>query len=143
MIDVEEVLSDFPIVTLEAGTPILEQGGRSHCLYFLLEGEVVVLRDGVEIAASTSKGSMYGEMSVILGEDHSATVKCVTESKFYQIDDPQKFMTSHPEAIWHITQVLCHRLANLNRYLIDMKHRYDEENYLRIVDDTLKELMQQ
>lgn len=143
MDDIEKILKDFPLVTLEKGQNLLTQGEKTNSLYFLLEGGVSILRDDIEIATSSEKGSVYGEMSIMLGNAHSATVKCLKDSQFFQIENPLNFLESHPEVIWHITQILSGRLYNVNNYLIEIKHKFDNELHMNIVDDTLRILQGQ
>jgi len=143
MDDIEIIFKDFPIITLKEGKNLLTQGEKTDSLYFLLEGGVSILRDDIEIATSSEKGSVYGEMSIMLGNAHSATVKCLKDSQFYQIENPLNFLESHPEVIWHITQILSGRLYNVNNYLIEIKHQFDNELHMNIVDDTLRILQGQ
>jgi len=143
MLDLDSALKDFPIVKLEAGDTLLKQGETTDSIYFLIEGDISVLRDEVEVATTSSRDDVFGEMSVILDEPHSATVRCTSDASFYQIKHPMNFLDSHPDIIWHITRILSRRLANLNRYLIDIKHEYDDEHYMTIVDETLKMLRDQ
>jgi len=143
MDDIEKILKDFPLVTLKEGQNLLTQGEKTDSLYFLLDGGVSILRDDIEIATSSEKGSVYGEMSIMLGNAHSATVKCLKDSQFFKIENPLNFLESHPEVIWHITQILSGRLYNVNNYLIEIKHQFDNELHMNIVDDTLRILQGQ
>jgi CRP-like cAMP-binding protein len=143
MVNIEKTLKDFPLITLGEGENLLTQGEKTDSLYFLLKGDVSIIRDNVEIASSSEKGSVYGEMSLMLGNAHSATVKCLKDSQFYQIENPLNFLTSHSEVILHIAQILSQRLYNVNSYLIDIKHQFDNEVHMKIVDDTLRILQGQ
>lgn len=143
MFDIEKLLKDFPLITLKENKILLNQGEKTDSLYFLIKGNVSIIRDGIEIASSSEKGSMYGEMSIMLDNEHSATVKCLAESQFYQLEHPLNFLKSHPEVIWHIAQILSHRLYNVNSYLTDIKHQYDNDAHMKIVDDTLRMLQEQ
>lgn len=143
MLDLEQILKDFPIITLKQGDNLLVQGERTDSLYFLLKGDLSIIRDDIEIASSSEKGSAYGEMSIMLDNEHSATVKCLQDSQFYQLEHPLNFLKTHPEVIWHITQILSRRLYNVNSYLIDIKHKFDNDLHMKIVDDTLRMLQEQ
>ena len=121
MHDIEDSLKQFPIVLFNAGDILLEQGTKTNRLYFLLEGEVSVIKDGFEVAHRSSKGSVYGEMSLMLDNAPSATVKCVSESKFYCVENPLKYLESNPDVIWHIVKILSKRLSNLNEYIVEVE----------------------
>lgn len=101
MVNIEKTLKDFPLVTLKEGEKLLTQGEKTDSLYFLLKGNVSIIKDDTEIASSSEKGSVYGEMSLMLGNAHSAIVKCLKDSQFYQIENPLNFLKSHPDVILH------------------------------------------
>ena len=50
MINIENVLEDFPLVTLHAGEQLLKQGEKTNSLYFLHEGSVEIIKDGCMVA---------------------------------------------------------------------------------------------
>ena len=135
MFDIKASLKQFPVVSFSAGDELLKQGEKTDTLYFLLEGEVSVVKDGFEVAHRAREGSVYGEMSVMLDNAHSATVKCVTDSKFYCVKNPKKYLESNPEVIWHIVKILSMRLANLNEYLVDVKSRYESQDKQQLSDE--------
>jgi CRP-like cAMP-binding protein len=143
MVDIEEIFKDFPVVLLKAGDDLLVQGEKTDSLYFLLKGSISIIRDNIEIASSSEEGSVYGEMSIMLDIEHSATVRCTEDSRFYELEHPLNFLKSHPEVIWHITQILSRRLYNVNNYLIDIKHQFDNDMHMNIVDETLRMLQGQ
>ena len=128
MFDIETSLKEFPIITFSKGDVILLQGEKTDSLYFLLEGEVSVAKDGFEVAHRSQKGSVYGEMSMLLAKAHSSTVRCVTDSKLYCVKDPKKVLENNSEVIWHIGKILSMRLEGLNEYLIDVKSRYEGQD---------------
>lgn len=135
MNDIEDSLKQFPVVALSAGDALLTQGEKTDSLYFLLEGEVSVLKDGYEVAHRSRRGSVYGEMSLMLDNAPSATVKCVTDSKFYRVDNPKKYLEDNPDVIWHIVKILSMRLSNLNEYLVDVKSRYESQDKQALSDE--------
>jgi CRP-like cAMP-binding protein len=143
MIEITESLKDFPVMSLNAGEKLLAQGERSDTIYFLLEGSVEVVKDGYEVAVVSSKGAVFGEMSILLDTECSASVRCLEDSKFIAIGDPRKYLEEHPKLIWHIAQILGLRLFNLNQYLVDIKHQYEGHDHLNMVDDVLETLLNQ
>ena len=153
MFEVEESLKQFPVVTLEAGETLLSQDDKTDFIYFLLEGEVSVSKDGVDVVHRSQQGSVYGEMSVMMDNAHSATVKCVKDSKFYCVENPRKCLEEYPDVIWHIVKILSGRLSNLNEYLVDVQtrsERHDEDEALtkeksacrQIMTDEILEILQ-
>ena len=138
MIDIETTLKQFPVISRKKGENLITQGQSTDSVYFLIEGDISIIKDDVEIALTSQKGSVFGEMSILLGSEHSATVYCVQDSTFYQIEHPRNFLSTHPEVIWHISQILSLRLSNLNRYLVDIKHQYDDHVHKTMVSRTLR-----
>ena len=143
MIDIETALCEFPLISLTTGEFLLTQGEKTNSIYFLYEGSVKVVQDGYEVAVRSDKGTVFGEMSVMLNNEHSASVQCLEDSKFYRIEQPRKYLEDHPQVIWHITQILALRLFNLTQYLVDVKRQYVGHDHLDMVDDVLVTLLNQ
>ncbi len=143
MIEIEKSLKEFPLISLTAGEYLLKESEKTDSIYFLLEGSVKVTKDGYDIAVVSDKGAVFGEMSILLDNEHSASVQCVEDSKFYHIAHPRKYLEDHPRVIWHIAQILGLRLFNLNQYLVDVKSQYEGHDHLNMVDDVLETLLNQ
>ena len=143
MIDIETDLKPFPVVSLAAGQYLMSQGEMTDSIYFLLEGAVRVTKDGYDVAVITDKGAVFGEMSILLDYQHTASVQCLEDSRFYHIEHPKKYLEEHPRLIWHIAQILGMRLFNLNQYLVDVKRQYEGHDHLQMVDEVLEALLNQ
>ena len=143
MIDIETDLKPFPVVSLTAGQYLMSQGEMTDSIYFLLEGVVRVTKDGYDVAVITDKGAVFGEMSILLDYQHTASVQCLEDSSFYHIEHPKKYLEEHPRLIWHIAQILGMRLFNLNQYLVDVKRQYEGHDHLHMVDEVLETLLNQ
>lgn len=133
MIIMKDVLKDFPLITLYAGDRLLGQGEKTNSLYFLHEGSVRIMKDGCMVGLSSDQGAVFGEMSIMLGSEHSATVECVEDSRFYHIKNPRSYLDTHPEVIWHIAEILSRRIYNLNQYFVNLKGHYEKPDK----DDTV------
>lgn len=143
MIDIEEILGDFPLLSLRKGEYLMRQGDRTDSIYFLVDGAVEVVKDGYEVAVVSDKGAVFGEMSILLDYEHTASVRCLEDSSFYAIQHPAKYLQDHPAVIWHIAQILGLRLFNLNQYLVDVKRQYEGHDHLQMVDEVLETLLNQ
>jgi len=143
MINITESLKEFPLISLAAGETLLVQGEGTNSVYFLLEGTVKIIKDDCEIAVISDKGAVFGEMAIMLEREHSASVQCIKDSKFFQIENPRHYLEKHPKVIWHIAEILCLRLFNLNKYLVDVKGQYEGHDHLKMVDDVLETLLTQ
>ena len=113
---------------------LIKQGEKIDSLFFLKKGQVKIIKDGYEISTTSDVDSVFGELSIMLGGEHSATVQCVGQAVFYRIDNPRKYLESHPEVIWHIVQVLSLRLFTLSQYLVDVKREGDGGESQKMVE---------
>ena len=123
------------------GEIMLEQGGNSGRLLFLIEGGVEVLKDDVLVATISQPGATFGELSVLLGVPHTASVRARTPSTFYVVDDPRTFLESSPSVCLHVCRLLARRLDSMTRYLVDVKHQLAGDDHLGLVDGVLATLL--
>src|SRR5882757_2095208 len=80
-----------------AGTLVIHEGGRTGHLYVLIEGGLEVVKGGDSIVAVlTEPGAVLGEMSVLLDQPHTATVRAATNSVIYEFDDAASFLRDQP-----------------------------------------------
>ena len=69
---------------------------------------------------------MFGELSVLLNQPHTADVRAVTASQFH-IADAATLLTSDPTALLYVATVLAQRLDSANRGLLELKRQVSEE----------------
>jgi CRP-like cAMP-binding protein len=122
------------------GQVLIEQGSSSGPLLVLIEGEVEILRDDVRVAKASQPGAVFGEMSVLLGSAHTATVRALKHSSFAVIENPRQFLASSPDASFHVATLLANRLDALNKYLVDVKRQYEGHDHIGMVDEVLETL---
>ncbi len=128
---------------MKAGEYLLTQGEETDSVYFMLEGSVKVMKNEFDVTVISDKGAVFGEMSILLKNSHSASVVCLEDSKFYHIEHPRKYLEEHPKLIWHIAEILGLRLFNLTQYLVDVKSQYEGHDHLNMVDNVLETLQNQ
>ena len=63
-----------------AGTLILHEGGKTGHLFVLLEGRLEVVKGDSVVAVLIEPGAVLGEMSVLLDQPHTATVRAASDS---------------------------------------------------------------
>ena len=81
----------------QTGDLVLEQGHRTGMLFFLIEGDVEVLRDDVRVARVSEPGVVFGEMSLLLDRTHTASVRALRPSAFSVIENPRSFLEASPQ----------------------------------------------
>ena len=136
------LVANHRVESFEAGGVIIEQGSKTGPLYVLQQGEVEILRDNVRVAKVSEPGAIFGEMSVLLGCDHTATVRAMKPSSFAVVENPKEFFASSTEMSLHVASMLAARLNLLSKYLVDVKQQYEGHDHLGMVDDVLETLMQ-
>jgi len=63
-----------------AGTLVLHEGSKTGHLFVLLEGRLEVIKGDAVVAVLTEPGAVLGEMSVLLDQPHTATVRAASAS---------------------------------------------------------------
>jgi len=125
-----------------AGAEVLHEGGRTGHLYVLIEGRLEVVKGDTVVATLTEPGALLGEMSVLLDQPHTATVRAAQDSAIYEIDDAAAFMRQQPAVALIIARMLAQRLNVATTYLADHKHQYGGHgNHLAMVGDLLQSMI--
>lgn len=109
------------------GMALIEQGGRSGRLFVLKEGEVEVERDAKFIASIKQPGAIFGEMSVLLERNHSATVRAVTGVEVLAIDNALQVLQEHPAWLLQIARLLAERLGSTTARLTALEESSDRD----------------
>jgi len=136
------ICSTLPERTFATGEVVLEEGHRSGVLYVLAEGRVEVTKGKTRVTTIGHAGAVFGDMSVLLDQPHSATVRCLAPSRFFVAEDPKVFLATHPEACLAMARGMAQRLDTLTRYLVDLKAQFqDQKDHLGMVDEVLESLL--
>ena len=67
-------LADLPLVTYQPGETVIVDGSKTGRLLFLKKGNVAIVKEDTEIAKVAEPGAVFGELSVLLGQPHTANV---------------------------------------------------------------------
>jgi len=115
-----EKVSGFPLRAFERGDVVLSEGSDTHRLLFLNRGTVDVVKDEVQLTRVAEPGAVFGDMSVLLGQPHSADVLAVEPASFYIVDHAEGFLRQEPLVALYVATVLARRLDEVNRHLIEV-----------------------
>src|SRR5215510_5360179 len=85
----------LPEKTFGPDEVLLAEGGREGVLYILIEGRVEVLKGDFQINTVSEPGAIFGELSILLGISHTATVKTLAPSQVYVVERAGEFLQSH------------------------------------------------
>lgn len=135
-------IEQLPIRKLSAGEVLIREGQELDQVFFLSSGAVEVLKGEVQIVRVTDRGAVFGEMSPLLKQHPTATVRALEDSEFRVAENPNEFLRSSPEVALYIAEILARRLDALNRYLVDVKDQFkDRQDHLGMLDELLDALM--
>jgi CRP/FNR family cyclic AMP-dependent transcriptional regulator len=128
--------------SLPAGTDIVQEGGKTGHLFVLLEGKVEVVKGDSLVAVIDEPGAVFGEMSVLLDQPHSATVRTAADSVLYEFDDAASFLREKPALALLIAQLLAQRLHIATTYLSDLMQQYaGHGTHLEMVSEVLQHMI--
>ena len=127
---------------IPAGTDVVHEGGRTGHLYVLIEGRLEVVKGDTVVASIAEPGAVLGEMSVLLDQPHTATVRAAADSTIYEFSDAASCLREQPELALLIARLLAQRLNVANTYLADLKRQYaGHGNHLAMVGDLLQSMI--
>jgi CRP-like cAMP-binding protein len=136
-----QLTEGLPEVALAAGETLLAEGDDSGHLYVLLDGELVVRRGDDDFVTIDAAGACVGEMSVLLGRPHTASVIATTPCRLRVIEDARAALDDDPPVLHAVATLLARRLDLVNRYLADLQLQYrDHDGGLGMVGDVLRDL---
>ena len=118
---IQERLAALPLTTFRAGETVFLAGSRTDRLLFLRKGVVAVVKDGVEIARVKQSNAVFGELSVLLKQPHTADVRALEASQFHVAS--AEVLTQDPFVLLYVTAILARRLDSANRALIELKYQ--------------------
>jgi CRP/FNR family cyclic AMP-dependent transcriptional regulator len=142
MADMVDLSSHLPEVEVAPGEAVVREGGPSGGIWVLLSGALQVRKEAVVVNTITHAGALIGEMSVLLGTDHGATVEATETSRLRYAADGHALLASDPAITKLVAVGLAERLNFVTTYLADLKHQYGDAPGLSMVSDVLGQLSQ-
>jgi CRP-like cAMP-binding protein len=135
----QQRLAALPLATYQSGETILTAGSKTGQLLILKEGAVAILKDGVEIAQVAEPGAVFGELSVLLDQPHTADVRALETSQFH-IADAAALLVQDPTALLYVAAILARRLDGANQALIQLKQQIKAGQPLSVIDRTVEKM---
>jgi CRP/FNR family cyclic AMP-dependent transcriptional regulator len=126
MATIFEAALGLPVTMLGPQAVLVAEGARTGKLYILKSGDLEVVRENSVVAGFSESGAVIGEMSVLLDQPHSATVRSRNGAEIYVIDDPVAFLDRNPFVAREIARSLAQRLSKTTSLLVEMRHRAKE-----------------
>jgi len=117
------------------GEKLIRQGAQGESMFILVSGQanVVVEKNGMDMhVASLSEGDCFGEMSLLTGENRSATVLAHTDCEVVEIRKPvlARSLKENPDLLAKLSELLAKRrletegviAANTHPEIVETKH---------------------
>ena len=124
---------------------IIEEGDSSNIIYILIRGQLGVYRNGTRIATIKEAGTIFGEMSSILGKQRTCTVSADSESDILVYrGGVEGILRRFPSITRKILRIMAERLYMLDGDYSELSRKFEMaqnelENTRRKLDQTLAE----
>ena len=132
-------LAALPLATYQAGETVLSAGSKTGLLLILKAGAVAIFKDGIEMAKVTEPGAVFGELSALLDQPHTADVRALETSRFH-VANADALLVQNPVALLYVAAVLARRLDAANRALIELKNQIQIGQPRSAVDKTVAKI---
>src|SRR6202047_2682429 len=129
----------LPLVTYQAGENVLTAGSRTGRLLILKKGAVAIVRETIEIARVSEPGAVFGELSALLDQPHSADVRALEASEFH-VADAAALLGQDPAALLYVTMMLARRLDGANQMFLELKNQLASGEPPGLIDATLDKI---
>ena len=135
----QKSLAALPIATYQPGETPLTAGSKTGLLLILKKGTVAVFKDGIEIAKVTEPGAVFGELSALLDQPHTADVRALEATQFH-VANADTLLEQNPVALVYVAAVLAQRLDAANRTLIELKSQIQGGQPRSAIEKTVEKM---
>ncbi len=128
-------LAALPLESFDAGEVVFAEGTKTGRLLILKSGTVGIYKGDIEFAQVAEPGAVFGELSALLDEPHSADVRTLETSQFHVADAAS--LLRDPAALLYVTMVLARRINAANQGLLQLKILLEAGEPRSLIDKTL------
>lgn len=129
-----DAVKTYPVTVIGPRGVLVQEGQKTGRLYVLKSGDLEIVRDGSLVASIGEAGAIVGEMSVLLDQPHTATVRSRMGAEVYAIADPDAFLDANPKISRQIARLLAIRLQKTTALLVDMRVQAKEREDVVMFD---------
>src|SRR5262245_241820 len=133
----QKSLAALPLTTHQAGDTVLADGSRTGRLLILKTGNVVVVKEGVEIATVTEPGTVFGEISALLDCPHTTDVRALATSQFY-VAHPASL--HDPATLHYAAAMLAQRLDGANQAFLELAAQVELGEPRSVIDKSIEKV---
>ena len=134
----EQRLASLPLASYEAGETVFAEGTKTGRLLILKSGAVSIFKGDIQFAQVSEAGAVFGELSALLDEPHSADVRTLEKSEFHVADAAT--LLQDPVALLYVTMVLARRIDTANQGLLQLKIMLQAGEPKGLIDATLDKI---
>ena len=134
----ETAFAALPVVSYVAGETILAEGTRTGKLLILRSGAVSIVKGSIPIGTVSERGAVFGELSALLGQPHTADVRSLEASQFYVAD--AVLLVRDPGALAYVATILARRLDDANQALLELKGQLGAGVPPSLIDKTIRRI---
>ncbi|HET7848159.1 MAG TPA: cyclic nucleotide-binding domain-containing protein [Pseudolabrys sp.] len=135
----QKSLAALPLATYQPGEKVLAAGSKTGLLLILNKGAVAIIRDGIEVAKVAEPGAVFGELSALLDQPHSADVRASETSQFH-VANADALLGQNPIALLYVAAVLARRLDAANQTLIELKSQIQMGQPRSVIEKTVEKM---
>jgi CRP/FNR family transcriptional regulator, cyclic AMP receptor protein len=132
-------LAALPLATYQAGETVFAAGSRTGRLLILRKGAVAIVEEAIEIAKVAEPGAVFGELSALLNQPHTADVRALETSQFH-VADAAALLAQDPIALLYVAVVLARRLDGANQALIELKSQVQAGQPPSVIGKTVEKM---
>ena len=135
----QQRLAALPLASYQAGETVLTAGSTTGRLLILREGAVEIVKEGVQIAKVTEPGAVFGELSILLNQPHTADIRALQNSQFH-VADAAALLAQDPIALLYVAAILARRLDGANHALIELKRQLEAGQPPSVIAKTVEKM---
>ena len=132
-------LAALPLRTYQAGEVVFPARSKTGQLLILKNGVVAIVKEDVEIAKVGEPGAVFGELSALLDQPHTADVRALETSQFH-VANADALLAQDPITLLYVATVLARRLDGANQALIELKRQLQAGRPSSVVDKTIEKM---
>lgn len=117
------LFQDLETVEFKAGDIVFKEGEPSNFLYYIAAGAFEVLINGQPVSVLRPDDIFLGEMSFLLNNRRSATVRALSEARLIRVSKKEfvEGIKEKPHYALFLSRLLAQRLERLNRVVGNLK----------------------
>ena len=112
-------IGTLPLATYQPGETVIAAGTKTGRLLILRKGAVAIEKEGTVIAKVTEPGAVFGELSALLNQPHTADVRTLETSEFHV--GRAELLEQDPMMLSCVAAILAQRLNIANQALIKLR----------------------